>query len=136
MPIQTNEERFLLWTTGSTKPKRTRRKRTGPGPEAQIQGAIMDYLSMLPDCKPIRVNAGQVPIAPKPGQRGKRFYRGVPAGTADIIGCYDGRFFALEVKAPGGKLTARQAAFLEEIREMGGIAAVVRSVDDAIEALK
>lgn len=51
---------------------------------------------------------------------------GKRAGLPDLIGCYRGRFFAIEVKAPGkeGTLTKRQAAELERIRRRGGIAFV------------
>jgi hypothetical protein len=56
-------------------------------------------------------------------------------GIPDIVLCYQGRFGGLEVKRPGQKPTAIQQATLDRIRECGGIAAVVTSVDEALEAL-
>lgn len=46
-----------------------------------------------------------------------------------------GRFFAIEVKAPKGKETPDQSAFISEILAAGGIAGVCRSVEDAKELL-
>lgn len=60
------------------------------------------------------------------------------AGIADLIGLWNGRFVALEVKVPGRKhtLTELQAAFLESVRAHGGIAACVDSVEEALAALR
>lgn len=52
-------------------------------------------------------------------------------GVPDIICCYKGKFIGLEVKAPDGKLTPLQEATIGKINKAGGIALVVRSVDDA-----
>ena len=59
-----------------------------------------------------------------------------PKGVSDIIGCYKGRFLAIEVKKPGGKLTLMQAKFLAQVEDAGGIAFVARSLDDVINKLK
>lgn len=54
-------------------------------------------------------------------------------GIPDIIGCVEGRFVALEVKSPDGNhpVTELQEHTLKEITEAEGLAAVVRSVDQA-----
>lgn len=57
------------------------------------------------------------------------------AGVPDIICCYKGRFIALEVKAPDGKATALQDATIKRIRKAGGVAEVVRSVEEAKEII-
>lgn len=57
------------------------------------------------------------------------------AGLPDIIGCHEGRFFALEVKRPGKHLTPLQALTLSRIASAGGIAARVTGVDEALAAL-
>lgn len=57
------------------------------------------------------------------------------AGLPDIIGCYNGRFIAFEVKRPGGKLTTLQAVFLDKIRAAGGVAEVVYSRENVIFTL-
>jgi penicillin-binding protein-related factor A (putative recombinase) len=46
-----------------------------------------------------------------------------------FLGCYQGRFIAFEVKRPGGITTPAQITFLESVRESGGVAAVVYSLE-------
>lgn len=64
---------------------------------------------------------------------------GLCIGSADIIGwrTIDGVavFVALEVKTGGDTLSKEQRAFLATVKKFGGIAAVVRSVEDADEVL-
>ena len=52
------------------------------------------------------------------------------AGIPDIIACIDGRFYGFEVKTEKGKVTKLQEATLRKIQKAGGVAAVVRSVED------
>lgn len=56
-------------------------------------------------------------------------------GQADIIGVRDGRMIAIEVKTERGDLSDKQVAFLTRIREEGGMAFVVRSVEDVVKIL-
>jgi hypothetical protein len=56
-------------------------------------------------------------------------------GIPDIVGCYNGRFFAIEVKAPKGSPSPDQSTFLDLIKKAGGIAFVAKSVEDVIEGL-
>jgi len=58
-----------------------------------------------------------------------------PKGVADILGIYQGRFLAIEVKRRLGKLSPEQAKFLDRINHEGGIALCARSVDDVIAGL-
>jgi hypothetical protein len=51
--------------------------------------------------------------------------------TADMVGQQVGVFAAIEVKAPRGRITPEQEAFLAMVRQQGGIAGVARSVEDA-----
>ncbi len=51
-------------------------------------------------------------------------------GASDILGVYNGRFLAIEVKSDSGKLSDNQKEFLERINSYGGIAFVARSVED------
>jgi Holliday junction resolvase len=44
------------------------------------------------------------------------------SGLADLIGCWHGRFFAIEVKRPGEEPTPLQAQALREVRRSGGLA--------------
>ena len=59
-------------------------------------------------------------------------------GLPDILGCYMGQFFGLEVKLPGKEstLTRIQGATLKSIRDAGGHADLVTSVEDAISILE
>ena len=53
-------------------------------------------------------------------------------GVSDLIGwASGGRFAAVEVKTPRGRLTDEQAAFIELVRRSGGLAGVARSVEEA-----
>ena len=56
---------------------------------------------------------------------------GSQPGIADILGCYDGRLLAIEIKAPGKRIKpgSHQALFLEAVRQNGGIAIVADSVE-------
>jgi len=56
------------------------------------------------------------------------------AGLPDLIVCYRGRFIGMETKMPGNTTSKIQDRRIDEIREAGGDAGVVRSVRDA-EAL-
>lgn len=57
-------------------------------------------------------------------------------GIPDLIGCYEGRFIALEIKLPGGSYgaTKLQLERIRQIREAGGVADVVTSIEE-VEAL-
>lgn len=65
---------------------------------------------------------------------------GLGKGSADLIGIVTvggrGLFLALEVKAPAGRIAPHQQAWLDRVRSMGGIAAVVRSALEAVEVVQ
>lgn len=63
---------------------------------------------------------------------------GLCVGSSDVIGVLppSGRFIALELKVGRGKTTREQDMFLALVRQSGGFAAVVRSVDDAVAAVR
>jgi hypothetical protein len=56
------------------------------------------------------------------------------SGIPDIIGCYQGRFIAVECKAGKGKTTALQERELNAIKAAYGFAVVVR--EDNLEELE
>jgi len=60
---------------------------------------------------------------------------GFGATTVDFLGCYRGAFFAIEAKAPGGKLTARQEDVLDRVVQAGGTVFVIVG-DDGLDALE
>jgi Holliday junction resolvase len=87
----------------------------GPPLESKVTKAIMAYLEGR--------GIWCFKVAGGPMQQ-----RGVP----DIICSVNGMFVALEVKRPRlGRLTDLQALTIERIRESGGVAEVVTSVEEA-----
>ena len=56
------------------------------------------------------------------------------AGAPDLIGCYHGQPFAVEVKQPGRGATVIQRRELDEWRAQGWVSGVAHSVDE-FEAL-
>jgi penicillin-binding protein-related factor A (putative recombinase) len=60
---------------------------------------------------------------------------GSQKGVSDIIGIYDGKFFAIEVKTEKGKLSKHQHMFLRAVIDAGGNGIIARSVDDVINKL-
>ena len=60
-------------------------------------------------------------------------YMPVPSGygmsTLDYVLCVNGRFIAIEAKAPGKKLTARQIKIMRQIERAGGTVFVIDNVD-------
>lgn len=71
------------------------------------------------------------------GEDGRMRQFGLVPGASDLIGIVrgTGRFIALEVKTATGRTSAEQDQFLALVRTLGGFGAVVRSVEDAIEAV-
>jgi len=57
-------------------------------------------------------------------------------GTPDVLACVNGRFVALEVKTPTGRVDPLQTYQLDCITAAGGVAHVVRSVDDVKKILE
>ena len=86
--------------------------------EAAIVAAIKQYLDKLPNCYVVKTH-GSI----------------YSAGQPDLLGCYQGRTLALEVKRPGGKPTKLQMAMLKKWEAAGAIAAVVHSVEEVKEML-
>lgn len=83
--------------------------------EKDIVAAILRYLKHRPRCFAWKTHGGMYGTA----------------GIPDIIACVGGRFVALEVKQPGGKLSRLQEITLGKIRAAGGVAAMVTSVEEA-----
>ena len=62
---------------------------------------------------------------------------GAKPGVSDLILCLpDGRFAAIELKAPKGRLSDSQSDFLAAVELTGGYTAVVRSFDEFVAALE
>lgn len=87
--------------------------------ESDITKSILKYLKTLPHCFFWKEHGGIYGTS----------------GIPDIIVCIDGRFIALEVKTQKGKTTPLQNAAIRKIRSSGGFAFVVRSVEEAKNAI-
>jgi len=57
------------------------------------------------------------------------------AGVPDIVMCYEGRFYGIEVKIGNNKPSGLQIANLKKIEECGGIAILAYSLNDVKENL-
>jgi hypothetical protein len=67
----------------------------------------------------------------------KHFYQFGKKGSADILGILpDGKFLAIEAKAPTGKLRDEQVEFLDTINKNHGVAGMAKSIDDVEVLLK
>lgn len=100
--------------------------------EHAIQQAIFARLGAVPGLVVWRNNTGAVKDA-----RGQLIRFGV-VGSADVLGVAgpSGQFIALEVKAPGGRVSEVQTRWGAAIRACGGVYLVVRSVDEAVNGLR
>lgn len=76
-------------------------------PETKFKIQVQARLKQMPGCWYFKVN--------------QRALRGIP----DIVGCYRGNFFALELKVGKNKVDPLQSHVLDLITESGGFAAVV-----------
>ncbi len=57
-------------------------------------------------------------------------------GISDIIGILNGRYLAVEVKGLGKVPSEKQQTFLDRVKDEGGIAIVVHSVEELISELR
>lgn len=97
--------------------------------EHGTQGAILEYLR-LRGIFAYRNNTGAIKTE-------NRFIKFGTPGSPDIICVFAGRFIGLEVKTKSGKQNDNQKAFQKELVERGGgIYFVVRSVEEAQEAIE
>jgi len=112
------------------------RRRT---PEADTQRAIVTALRIvLPRSAIVHHCANEVTEAGPRGVRRQAILvgMGVYAGFADLIVLSEGRVLFLEVKSKTGRLRPTQIGFRDAVRAQGFGWALVRSVDDALGALR
>jgi Holliday junction resolvase len=80
--------------------------------ERKIQRKILDYLKTVTKCWVIKI------ISCNQG------------GTPDILCCYKGNFYAIEVKKPGENPTPRQLEQIKRIAAADGATIIVTSVEE------
>lgn len=100
--------------------------------EGQLQDAIRLALGTTTGLVLWRNNCG---VLPMPDGKRIRFGVGNPGG-ADLIGCYCGRFLAVEIKTATGKQTEEQRTFQRCVERNGGIYLMPRSVQDAVNMVE
>jgi len=61
---------------------------------------------------------------------------GTRAGVSDLILVHGGKFFALELKAQGGRASEEQLAFIADIDREGAYTALATGVDAALATLE
>lgn len=100
--------------------------------ELQIQNQIRLAIGQLPDVVIWRNESGVAE------HRGRYVRYGLQKGSSDLIGTLApyGRFLALEVKTPNGRISKEQKLFLDLVRRQGGFACVVRSAEEALSAIE
>lgn len=62
--------------------------------------------------------------------KGRKMYHPSSTGVSDILGVFQGKALAIEVKMPNGRISDHQRAFLVRFAKEGGIAFVARNIDD------
>ena len=97
--------------------------------ESDIQRTILEYLYNFVDGYFWRNNNGAV------YDPSKKLFRAnnsiwTPKGISDILGIYQTKLVAIEVKRPKCYPTKEQKIFLNTINEQGGIAFVARGIED------
>jgi len=116
--------------------------------EKKIQADILWHLGRQPNIRLFRNNIGNAfqgaikEINERrvvlQGYRRQQF--GLPKGSSDLIGFIEekniARFIALEVKTQKGQATKEQKNFINMVNRFGGIAGIVRSVEEACALLK
>jgi hypothetical protein len=61
---------------------------------------------------------------------------GVVAGVPDVIVIHEGRCYALEIKAPGGRATPKQLAAVAAMEAAGAFTAIAEGLDRALAILE
>lgn len=102
--------------------------------ETHLVSEVEAYLKRIPEAYCWRQNVGGAKVI---GRGGKpRVMRFGFAGIADIIGCYKGRFLAIECKIKKNKQSDQQIAFQENLEAAGGIYILAYTLGDVIRGLE
>ena len=89
-------------------------------PEGKLKAQVKELLTSIPSVwyfMPVPTGFG---------------VRGIP----DFLGCWQGRFFAIETKAPGKKETPWQTRVRLQILAAGGLAIVTDKFEDVLVVFK
>lgn len=100
--------------------------------EASIQSAIRLALGQRDDVMLLRINVGK--FRPLHGDQ-DRAIQSAPPGTPDLLGVWDGKALAIEVKNAKGRQRPEQVAFQKAWQARGGVYILARSVEDVIRII-
>ena len=112
--------------------------------ESEIQAHIM-LAATAAGCRLFRSNVGSAwtgDITWKGDgalliEHARRFSSGLPVGWPDLVGWTStGRFLAVEVKGPRGRVSKEQQNMINTINRAGGVAGICRSVQDFEDLLE
>ena len=104
-------------------------------PEQQIHRAVVQHLRQrgVPGLVFLHpANGG----ARKPVEAAIFKSLGVRPGASDLLLWHDGKSFALELKAPGGRATEAQLGFLSDIERAGASTCLAEGLDPALRVLE
>jgi hypothetical protein len=110
-----------------------RRRRASP--EAQIQRAVFQHLRA-------RSAPGVFAFHPanggyrKPVEAAILKGLGVVPGVPDVFIVHNGRCFAMELKAEGGRATDKQLECIAALREAGAVTCIAEGLDRALSCLE
>lgn len=96
--------------------------------ESDIQKAIIEYLSFRKDVYFIRNNNFAGAFVRSNGSKG--YVRNLKAGSPDIVVLYNGNWIGLEVKTEEGRQSELQLQAEQDIKNCGGIYAVVHDIGE------
>ncbi len=57
-------------------------------------------------------------------------------GVSDILGIFNGKFLAIEVKSKKGRASLEQISFLSDVNKAGGLGFIAKSIEDVEQKLK
>lgn len=98
--------------------------------EKELQDTIRATLNQMPGVRFFRNNVGLA------RQANSHVAYGLGVGSGDLIGLVGGRFVSLEIKTAHGRVTDDQLRWRDTINALGGVAAIVRSVKQAVEVVE
>lgn len=103
--------------------------------EKKIETSILDWLNLQPDCFAFKINTVGI-FDPRKRCFRKNTNPHLHNGTSDILGAWQGRMLAIEVKreksvyGPKTYPSKEQKEFLTNVQRAGGIAFVARSLEE------
>jgi hypothetical protein len=100
--------------------------------ESELQHAILDLLRKKYGSRAFIRKVAVGPMKVGFSASAKNPLTGFP----DLLLILGGKFYGIEVKVPGGRLSPEQAIVHDAIREAGGVVYVVHSIEETVTALE